>query len=84
MSREGGKRLLNALLLAYIAKYVFEHAKSRIVVRGDIQSALRHKRQKSERFNRNRFTARVGTRYHKRIKVLAEPYINRHYLLRAQ
>ncbi len=44
MRGEGGKRLLNALLLAYIAKYVFEHAKTRIIVCRNVQSALRHKR----------------------------------------
>ena len=81
VSGESRKRLLNALLVAYIRKNVFKYGNLTVFRARKHQSALRHKRKQTECFYRNGFTARIGSGYNERVKFPAQTNINRYDLL---
>ena len=60
MGREGGQALLDALLVADVRQHPVEHAHRAAVSRGDMQPALGHQRQQSQRLQAHRLAAGVG------------------------
>ena len=77
MGRECGKRLLNALFVADIRQNIVENPHHGAVGRGNMQSRLRHEREKSERFESDGLSARVRARDNQRIEFSAEVHRNR-------
>ena len=57
---EGGKALLDALLVADVGENAGEHAHRAAVARGNVQSALRHQAEEAERFEADGLAAGVG------------------------
>ena len=81
MRREGGKRLLDGLLVADIGEDFVEYGEPAPVACGNHKSAHRHEREKTDSLYRDGLAARVRTGYNKRVKVRAEPYINGDYFV---
>ena len=77
MGGKRGKRLLNALFVADIRQNIVENPHHGAVGRGNMQSRLRHEREKAERFEGDGFSARVRTRDNQRIEFSAEVHRNR-------
>ena len=69
---EGGKRLLNALLIADIREDIIENAHERAISGRNVKTRLGHDREKTDGFERNGLTARIGTRDDQRIKLFAK------------
>ena len=61
VTAERAERLLDGLLIADIGIDRVEARQLRAALGGDVQSALRHEGQQANRFERNRFAARVRT-----------------------
>ena len=80
MGRESGQALLNALLIAHIGEDAVKDADLRAAVGGDMEAALRHKAQKTQRFQRHRLTARVRACNDEGIVLAAQFHRDRHSL----
>ena len=61
VTAERAERLLDGLLIANIGIHIVEERQFRTAFSRDVQSALRHERQQTDGFQRNRFSARVRT-----------------------
>ena len=78
MRGEGGKRLLNALLVAKVYKYLFLNTERRALVSGDMKSRLRHYRKQTKGFKSYRLSSSVRSCDYKRVVFAAEIYVYRH------
>ena len=77
---EGGKALLNALLVADIHKIFTEGADDAALMRWDQKAILRHGVEQASRFQRDRLTAGVGAGDDQRVIFIAQSDIHRHDL----
>ena len=82
--RERGQALLNALLVAHVRQYPREHLHRALIPRRDMQTALRHKTQQPQRFQRHGLAAGVGARDHQRVIRPAQRHRHRHRLRRVE
>ena len=74
--RKGRERLLNALFVANVRKYVVKHRDTAVISARNHHSAHRHQRDKADRFKRDRFAAGVRTRNDKAVKFISEHNVN--------
>ena len=79
--RKSRKRLLYALVVADIDEHAVAHGNGRTLVGGNVQSRLRHEREKPERFERNGLAAGVRTGDYHRVIAAAERNVHRHDLI---
>ena len=79
--REGGQRLLNALLVADVHQHAAKNTQLAVVGAGHQQAAHRHQREQAERFEGDGLAAGVGTRDDKGVKFSAEVDVDRHHLV---
>ena len=77
MGREGGKALLNALLVADIGKDVFKDGDGACLPGGNHQTAHCHKGKKSDCFKGYGFTAGIGSGYYEHVEIAAEGNVHR-------
>ena len=75
MPGEGGQALLDGLLVANIGEHLLKYRQFRPQIRRDLQARLRHQRQQTDRFQRNRLAARVRAGDNQRREVLAHPQV---------
>ena len=80
MCRKGRERLLYALLVADVGKYVVKDRDKAAVGHRNHQSAHGHEGQQSDRLYCDRLAAGVGTGYDKGIVIAAQRYGYRHRL----
>ncbi|MBV6467791.1 MAG: hypothetical protein PGMFKBFP_03162 [Anaerolineales bacterium] len=62
VTAEGAERLLDGLLVADVGVDCLEETQLGAALRGDVESALRHEDDEPDGFQRDGFSARVGTR----------------------
>ena len=79
--REGGERLLDALLVADVRKDFIKYGNAAALCGGNVQAALRHKAEKADGLERNGLAAGVRAGDDERIVILAELHIDRHGLV---
>ena len=79
---EGGKALLNALLVSDVGKHLLENRQFRAHVRRNLQARLGHQRKKPHRLQRHGLAARVRSGHDQRREFLSEPDGLRHNLFR--
>ena len=79
MRRKGGQRLLYALLVADIHQHAAEDAQLAVVGAGHQQTAHRHQREQSQRFEGDGFAARIGSRDDEGVKIRAEADVDGHH-----
>ena len=84
MGGEGGKGLLDGLLVADIGQHLGEHGKIAVVPHRDMQAALGHCDQQSGGLQRHRLAAGVGPGDHQGVELLAQANVNGHRLLLIQ
>ena len=82
MGGEGGKRLLNTLLVSDIHQHVIKNADGGFGLGGNMQTRLGHKSEKSNGFQGYRLAAGVGSRDDQRIVFPADLYVDgNHFFL---
>lgn len=84
VTAERAERLLDGLLVADVGKDAVKKWNLRAALRGDVQSALRHEGEQADRFERNRFAARVWSRDDDRARPFFRVHVNRHGGLRIE
>ena len=77
MCREGGKRLLDALLVPNIHKDLGEDPHLGLFLSRELKPCLCHKGKKTQCLQRDGLTARIRPRDHQRIKIAAKRDIDR-------
>ncbi|CAK7012995.1 MAG: hypothetical protein DELT_03234 [Desulfovibrio sp.] len=82
MGGEGGQRLLYALFVPNIRKNPIEYRHPHRRFRRKEKAGLRHCRKKAHKLQRNRFSARIGTRNHKRAHAVFQVQGNGNHLFR--
>ena len=82
VGREGGQRLLDGLLVADIGKHIVKDRKLRAQQRRNLKSRLHHQRKQADGLEGDGLAAGVGAGHNKRRKILADPKIARHHLIR--
>ena len=76
MRGEGGKRLLDGLLVADVRKHAFECRKLRPLLRGNEHAAHRHQCKESDGFERHGLAAGVRARDNQRAEGFAKPDVD--------
>ena len=77
MRREGGKRLLDGLLVADVGEDLLVDVDGAAVVGGDMQTALGHKREQADGLERDGLAAGVWAGDDERVKIAAQPHGDR-------
>ena len=77
MRREGGKRLLDGLLVADVGENLLVDVDGAAVVGRDMQTALGHEREQADGLECDGLAAGVGAGDDERVKIAAQPYRDR-------
>ena len=80
MGGKSGKALLNTLFVSDIRINFRKNGKLRPVVGGNVKPGLTHQRKQTDSFQRNRFTAGIGSRNYQKVKIPAQMNIDGNHL----
>ena len=84
MGGEGAQALLDALLIPDIREYIVKNCQLRALESRNVEAGLSHEGKKPHGFQGNRLASGIGSGHDQQIKILPQPYVDGHDLLRIQ